>query len=257
MNTKTTNMSQILLNKVPQVVLLFWIIKILSTTVGETAADFLAVDLNFGLVNTSWIMFALLGSALVYQIRQVQYIPWLYWLNVVLISVVGTLVTDNLVDNMGVSLETATAGFSIALLLTFGLWYRAEKTLDIQFINTRKRELYYWLTILFTFALGTAAGDLLAESLGLGYANSLILFGTAIALIAIAHFKWHLNGIFSFWLVYILTRPLGASLGDYLSQDVVNGGLGIGAAYTSAGFLTVILLGVVFSTVTAPKPKFE
>ena len=149
-----------MLNKVPEVTLFFWIIKVLCTTVGETAADFLNVNLNLGLTGTSVIMSGVLLVALAFQFRARRYVPGIYWLAVVLISVVGTLITDNLVDNFGVPLETTTIVFSIALAVTFAAWYAREKTLSIHTIYTRPRESFYWLAILFTFALGTAAGDL-------------------------------------------------------------------------------------------------
>lgn len=144
-------------NKVPQVTIFFWIIKIMATTVGETAADYLNFNLNWGLTVTTMAITVLLIMGLFFQVTADKYVPSLYWLTVVLISVVGTLITDNLVDNLGVSLESTTIWFSAALLATFVFWYRSEKTLSIHSITTRKREAFYWLTILFTFALGTAA----------------------------------------------------------------------------------------------------
>ncbi len=153
-----------MLNKVPQVTLYFWIIKIMATTVGETAADSLSVNLHLGLTGTSVVMGCLLAIFLFMQLRSSKYVPWLYWVAVVLISVVGTLITDNLVDNFGVALETTTVAFSVALAATFAAWYASEKTLSIHTIFTTKRELFYWAAILFTFALGTAAGDLVAET---------------------------------------------------------------------------------------------
>src|SRR3954451_2820803 len=149
-----------MLNKVPEVTIYFWIIKVLCTTVGETAADYLNDTLGFGLTNTSYVMGALLTVALVAQSRTRRYVPPVYWLVVVFISVVGTLITDNLTDVAGVPLETSTAAFSVALALTFAGWYRSQRTLSIHTIVTRTREAWYWLAILFTFALGTAAGDL-------------------------------------------------------------------------------------------------
>ena len=256
MTPQNSSTLSVMLNKVPEITLMFWVIKILSTTVGETAADFLSVDLNFGLVNTSWIMLGLFSFFLIWQLRQTQYTPWTYWLNVVLISVVGTLITDNLVDNLGVSLETASLAFTSVLAVTFWIWYKMENTLSIQSINTRKREGFYWLAILFTFALGTALGDLMAEALGLGYATALGLFSFMILLIVIAHFEFKLNAILTFWLVYILTRPLGASLGDYLSQDLTNGGLGLGASFTSLLFLITILLAIYGATVQLKNARF-
>jgi len=237
-----------ILNKVPVVTLVFWIIKVLSTTVGETAADYLAVDLHFGLGITSLIMFALLTVFLIYQVIKSEYKPWLYWTNIVLVSVVGTLITDNLVDVYGVSLQAATLSFSLLLALVFWVWYKAEGTLSITSITTRKRELFYWLAILFTFALGTAAGDLVSEGLNLGYLGALVWFSGAIIAIMIAHYLLGLNAILSFWLAYILTRPLGASIGDWLSQSTHDGGLGLGAMMTSLIFLALILGSVVYLT---------
>jgi len=235
-----------LLNKVPQVTIFFWIIKILATTVGETAADFLGVNLGLGLTVTTVLMGVLLGVSLVFQFRAKGYVPGIYWLSVVLISIVGTLITDNLVDNFGVSLGVTTATFALAMFATFFVWYASEKTLSIHTIITAKREAFYWLAILFTFALGTAAGDLLAEGLNLGFWKSALLFAALIGAVAIAHFQFHLNEILAFWTAYVLTRPLGASLGDYMSQPVANGGLGLGTTVTSAIFLVAIASVVVY-----------
>ncbi len=229
-----------MLNKVPQVTIYFWIIKILATTVGETVADFLAVNLGLGLTGTTYVTGALLLVALAVQLKTRRYIPVIYWIAVVLLSVVGTLITDNLVDNLGISLEITTAVFSAALAATFVAWYLSERTLSIRTIYTTRRELFYWAAILFTFALGTAGGDFLAEGLALGYATSALLFAGAIAIIAVAHFQFGLNAVFAFWAAYVLTRPLGASLGDLLSQSSGKGGFGFGSFGTSLLFLTTI-----------------
>lgn len=239
-----------MLNKVPQITIFFWIIKILATTVGETAADFLNVNLNLGLTTTTYVMTGLLLITLFFQFRSSKYVPGIYWLAVVLISVVGTLVTDNLVDNFGVSLETTTIIFAVALLVIFVIWFASERTLSIHSIFTTKREAFYWLAILFTFALGTAAGDLTAEGLNLGYWVSALLFAALIGVVTIAHYRFNLNAVLAFWIAYILTRPLGASLGDYLSQTRDNGGLGLGAVVTSAIFLVTILSLVIYLTTT-------
>lgn len=245
---ESRNVAQQLLNRVPEIVLIFWMIKILSTTVGETAADFLAVTLNFGLIGTSVAMGILLIAALINQLRLKRYVPASYWTVVVLTSIVGNLITDYLVDDLGVSLVTTTVVFTGVLIASFAVWYAREKTLAMHSINTLPRERFYWAAILFTFALGTAAGDLIAESFGLGYARSLLLFAAIIALIAVAHFQFKLNGVLAFWLAFILTRPLGASTGDWLSQPVSAGGLGLGTVGTSAIFLAVIVSLVVFIT---------
>ncbi len=239
-----------MLNKVPQITLYFWVVKILCTTVGETAADFLNTSLNLGLTGTSAVMGALLLITLFFQFKSNKYIPAVYWLAVVLISVVGTLITDNLTDNFGVSLQLATVVFSVALAITFIIWYVVEKTLSVHKINTLRREAFYWLAILFTFALGTAAGDLVAESYKLGYLLSAGIFAALILMSWLAHKYLKLNAVLTFWIAYILTRPLGASIGDYLSQSNSDGGLGLGTVITSAIFLIAILATVIYLTKT-------
>jgi uncharacterized membrane-anchored protein len=239
-----------LLSKVPEITIFFWIIKVLATTVGETFADFLSDTLGLGLTITTVVMSAALAVALAAQVRARRYVPGLYWLVVVLISIVGTLITDNLVDNLGVPLEVTTAVFAVALAGTFAVWYRNERTLSIHTIDTGRREAYYWLTILFTFALGTAAGDLVAEKLGLGYAVALVSFAVLIAAVTTAHLRFGLNAVLAFWIAYVLTRPLGASLGDLLSQARTDGGLGLGTVVTSLVFLATILAVVVYLSVT-------
>lgn len=239
-----------LLNKVPEVTIYFWIIKILATTVGETAADLLAVRLDLGLTMTSWIMSGVFIVALIVQLRAKRYIPVPYWLTVVLISIVGTLISDNLVDGMGVSLVTTTIAFSIALMAAFALWYRSERTLSIHTIFTRRRELYYWAAILFTFALGTSAGDLMAEKFDLGYGLSAIVFAAMIAATYCLYLFTNISPILAFWIAYILTRPVGASIGDFLAKPVIAGGLGWGTINTSLLFLGGIFALVVFLTVS-------
>jgi len=239
-----------MLNKVPEVTVYFWVIKVLCTTVGETAADLLNENLGFGLTNTTYVMSALLIAVLIAQFRKRRYVPGIYWLAVVLISIVGTLITDNLTDGYGVALQTTTIVFSIVLAAVFAAWYASERTLSIHTIVTTRREAFYWLAILFTFALGTAAGDYSAEALNLGFLTSVFIFGGLIAAIALAHFKLKLNAVLSFWLAYILTRPLGASIGDYLSQPKADGGLALGTILTSVIFLSLILALVVYLSVT-------
>ena len=238
-----------MLSKVPEVTIFFWIIKVLCTTVGETASDFLNVNLGLGLRGTSIAAGVCLVVVLFFQFKARKYIPAIYWLAVVLISVFGTLITDILTDSLGFPLEASTVIFSVALALTFAVWYAKEGTLSIHSIFTTRREIFYWLAILFTFALGTAAGDLMAESLGLGYlVTGLIVLGVIAA--AMIAWRFRLDAVLAFWIAYILTRPLGASLGDYLSQSKANGGLGLGATITSAVFLIAILAVVIYLAVT-------
>lgn len=229
------------LNKVPEVTLSFWVIKIMSTTVGETGADFLAVNAGLGQSVTSIGMAVLLAIALFHQLRTRAYTPWIYWLTVVLVSVVGTQITDLLTDGLGISLYASTAVFSVLLAINFIVWYALERNLSIHEIVTPRRELFYWTTVLCTFALGTAAGDLATEALGLGFTLGSVIFG---ALIAVTFAAWRLGGnaVLTFWIGYILTRPFGASLGDLLTQDKTYGGFGMGATWTSAIFLSVIVI---------------
>ena len=242
-----------LLNRVPEITLFFWLIKIMATTVGETVADFLSSTMELGLVNTSYVMGSLLVFALLIQFKLKRYIPISYWLVVVLVSVVGTLITDNLVDNLHISMITITTLFTIALAAVFALWYASEKTLSIHSIYSTKRELFYWAAILFTFALGTAAGDLVAEHLGLGYALSALIFGALIAAIALAYYQLKLNAVLAFWMAYILTRPFGASIGDLLSQPLSAGGLGLGTVGTSSVFLMAIIILIAYLTIQQKK----
>ncbi len=241
MNQLPASSSASWLNKVPEVALSFWIIKIMSTTVGETGADFLAVNAGWSQAVTSSVTATLLAVALFSQLRTHRYTPWIYWLTVVLISVVGTQITDLLTDDLGVSLYISTSVFAVALAAIFFVWYWIERTLSIHDIVTRSRELFYWTAVLCTFALGTAAGDLATEALGLGFTWGALTFG---ALIGLTYAAWRMGGnaVLTFWVAYILTRPFGAALGDLLTQAKTYGGLGMGAMWTSALFLLVIVM---------------
>lgn len=240
-----------MLNKVPEVTIFFWIIKVLATTVGETAADYLSETLGLGTLKTTYFTGALLAITLIFQLCARKYIPGIYWLTVVIISVFGTLISDYFVDVRGVSLWVTTSIFTIGMVAVFSIWYAQEKTLSIHSIDTRKREAFYWLAILFTFALGTSAGDLIAEKLNLGYGKSIFLFAGLIAIVSFTHFILKLlNGVLTFWIAYVLTRPLGASIGDFMSQPKSNGGLGLGTTETSFIFLGAILIIVVFLSIT-------
>ncbi|MGH6894763.1 MAG: COG4705 family protein [Dongiaceae bacterium] len=243
--------NQVVFNRVPKVTVSFWLIKLLAVTVGETAADYLAINLGYGLSTTTWLMSAVLAIALALQFARKKYVPWAYWLAVVLISIVGTLITDNMVDNLGIELQTSTIFFSVILAVTFAIWYAIERTLSIHTIYTTRREIFYWLAILFTFSLGTAAGDLVSEFFGLGYLVTGIIFGAIVAGIGAAYFVFKIDGILAFWLAYILTRPVGASLGDLLSQPTEYGGFGLGTVVTSWIFLGTIAAIILYMTVTS------
>ena len=249
--------TQTLFSKVPQITLSFWVIKILCTTVGETGADFLVFDAGLGLRVTLVGMATLLLLALAMQLHTRRCTPWIYWLTVVLVSIVGTQITDLLIDGLGVPLTVSTPAMAVLLAALFALWYRVEKTLAIHSIYTRRRELFYWAAIVGTFALGTAAGDLASETLGLGYAGTALGIGALIALTCAA-WRNGANAVLTFWVGYILTRPFGAALGDWLTQAKSAGGLGMGTVWTSALFLSVIVLLVGFAQWSmAPQPTAQ
>jgi len=238
-----------MLNKVPEVTLYFWIIKVLCTTVGESFADYINETLKFGLTNTTLMFGAALIISLVAQFRLNRYVPGVYWLTVVLISVVGTLLTDNLTDAHGVPLWISTTVFSVLLAGVFAAWYARERTLSIHSINTPQREGWYWLVVLVTFALGTAAGDWTLELTGWSPGASILLPAGLIAAVFVA-WRAGMGPVLSFWLAYILTRPLGANMGDYLGSPKTDSGLGLGTFGTSLLFLGAILVTVVYLSVT-------
>lgn len=245
-------------NRVPSVTVDFWLIKLLAVTVGETAADYLAVNLGLGLTVTSVIMSVGLGAAMMLQWVQKRYVPGIYWTAVIMISIVGTLVSDNLREEFGVPLEVSTAIFALALAVTFVVWWRTERDLSILAIHSDRREAYYWLAVLFSFALGTAAGDLAAEALGLGYLSGGLLFAALIGAVALSYCALTVNALLAFWLAYILTRPLGASIGDFLSQPVDRGGVGLGSTSTSLLFFGAIGLIVIYMGANhRPTPNVE
>ena len=243
--TRTSQM----VNKVPEVTVYFWIIKILCTTVGESLADYLNTTLGFGLGGTAGLFTGLLAVALGVQFRTRHYLPAVYWVVVVLVSVTGTLYTDILTDQTGIALSLSSAVFTGLLLATFGLWYVRERTLSIHSINTAARESFYWLTVLVTFALGTATGDWILELTGWTSGQSVLLPVSLIAVIALG-WRFGANPVLAFWLAYILTRPLGANLGDYLGQKPAEGGLGVGLLGTSLIFLIAIAIIVAYLTRT-------
>jgi uncharacterized membrane-anchored protein len=238
-----------MLNKVPEVTIWFWIIKILCTTVGESFADWINMNLGVGLINTALIFTVVLAGVMGWQLSTKRYIPFVYWLTVVVVSVTGTLYTDILTDSQGVPLALSSSVFAGVLAVVFGIWYARERTLSVHSITTRPRELFYWLAVLVTFALGTATGDWTLDLTGWTPGVSVFL---PLGLIFAIVLGWRLgaNAVLSFWLAYILTRPLGANLGDWLGSPGGDGGLGLGTAVTSVIFLGAILATVVYLTLS-------
>lgn len=238
-----------MLSKVSEVTIWFWVIKILCTTVGESFADWINVGLGLGLTITALFFSVVLVIVLGIQLRLNRYVPVVYWLVVVVLSVAGTLYTDILTDRQGVPLVVTSSVFAVILAAVFGVWFARERTLSIHSIVTVPRELFYWLAVLVTFALGTAVGDWTLQVTGWGRGVSVLLPAGLIVAIIVG---WRLgaNAVLSFWLAYILTRPLGANLGDWFASPSGDGGLGLGYDVTSVIFLVAILGSVGYLTLS-------
>lgn len=239
--------------KVPEVTVYFWIIKLLTTGMGETTSDFLVRQID------PIIAVALGGlcfvTALVVQLTVRRYVAWIYWLTVVMVAIFGTMVADVIHVALGVPYVVSTACFAIALAAIFVAWYASEKTLSIHAINTRRRELFYWATVIATFALGTAAGDMTATTLHLGYFASGLLFAVLFALPAFGYWLLGLNEILAFWFAYVMTRPLGASFADWLGRPRNAGGVGLGTGQVSLGLAILIIAFVSYLTITRKDVK--
>ena len=238
-----------MLSKVPQITVLFWVIKILTTGMGESASDWL---LNrgeglpgLGVAGALAIDAAIFVVAFVLQFSVRRYIPAVYWLAVAAVGIVGTVVADITHFILGVPLWATTTAYAGVLAVNFVLWYRSEKTLSIHSIYTRRREVFYWIAVFFTFALGTAVGDLTASAWNLGFLGSSVLFLVLIVVPAVAHLRFRVNAVFTFWFAYLLTRPLGASIADWLAVVPEEGGLNLGAGPVTwvATVLIVALVG--------------
>lgn len=239
-------------SKVPEVSVLFWVTKVLTTGMGETTSDYFAV--TFDPVVVIPLTGLALVVALVLQFRASAYTPWLYWLTVVLVSIFGTMVADVAHVGLGVPYVVSTIVFALVLAAVFVCWRRVEKTLSIHSITTARREAFYWAAVLATFALGTAAGDLTATVLNLGYLGSGILFAAIIAIPAIAYFWLRMNAVLAFWFAYVVTRPLGASFADWLAVPPSRGGLGLGTGPISLVLLALIVACVATLSARSRQP---
>ncbi|MCL4353687.1 hypothetical protein M1615_04485 [Patescibacteria group bacterium] len=235
------------LRKVPEVTIFFWIIKLLSTALGESTSDYLVFHINPYIA----VAFGAVGLiiSLILQLSVDKYIAWIYWLAVVMVAVFGTMAADVLHVVLGIPYFITTVFFSISLAVVFNLWYRVEKTLSIHTINNLGRELFYWAAVISAFALGTAAGDLTAATLGLGYFLSGVLFTVIFVLPGIGRWKFNWNEVFSFWFAYVLTRPLGASFADYFGKPILDG-LGLGDQKVSLVLAALTFIFVVYLSIT-------
>ena len=230
-------------SKVPLITIYFWIIKLLTTAMGEATSDYMVRAIN----PVTAVLFGFIGFviAMVLQLRAKRYVAWIYWLAVAMVAVFGTQAADVLHIQFHVPYAASTAFYTVVLSVIFIVWYRVERTLSIHSIRTPRRELFYWATVLATFALGTATGDLTARTLNLGYLVSGIWFSVVFAVVAVAHWKFRLNPILAFWICYVLTRPVGASFADYVAFPHSVGGLGVGHGPVALflTFLIVIFVG--------------
>ena len=230
-------------SKVPEkITVYFWIIKILTTAMGEAFADFLAF--RYGPVVTGVAGTVVFAAALALQFRTRRYRVWIYWFAVVMVAVWGTMVADGLHIELHVPYAASSTFFAVCLAVIFVAWYAAERTLSIHSITTPRREMFYWATVIATFALGTALGDLTATTLGLGFLASGILFTVVIAIPAVAYWKLRMNAVLAFWFAYVVTRPLGASYADWLGVPAAHGGVGLGRGPVAL-ILTVFIVGFV------------
>ena len=233
-------------SKVPDVSTHFWILTLLSTTVGAITADLVSDDLGsgvgVGMSATTAIIGLLVASSLLWQVSTAHYLPSSYWLAVISVSVLGTLISDDLVDRLGLGPWVATGLFCAALVAAFAAWYATERTVSFHTVRTRLRELWYWLVLLCAFSLGASVDDLVSETLGLGHASAGLVFVAALALTAIAYDRAWIPALVASWTAYVLTPPVGVALGDLLTATPTDGGLGWETSATSAGLLVVILV---------------
>lgn len=244
--------AQRVFSKVPEVTASFWIVKVLSTGMGETTSDYLAHRLNP--VVAVAIAGMALAVSLLLQFGVRRYVPWIYWTGIVMVSVFGTMAADVLHVALGIPYIVSTAFFVVALTVVFAVWYLCEKTLSIHSIVTMRREFFYWATVMTTFALGTATGDLTAVTAHLGYFSSGVLFAVLIAVPAVAYQWLRLNAVLAFWSAYVLTRPLGASFADWMGVSRGRGGLALGTGPVSLALAVLIVVLVGYLTVTHRNP---
>jgi len=233
--------------KVPELTLVFWVIKLLSTAMGESTSDFLVYHINPYVAVVVGCAGLLMSLAI--QLRAPRYNAWIYWLAVVMVAVFGTMVADVLHVVLGIPYVVTTVALAIVLTAVFVAWYRSERTLSIHSIDTPRRELFYWATVMATFALGTAAGDMTAATLGLGYLVSALFFAVLFVIPAIGYRLFGWNTILSFWTAYVITRPLGASVADWLGKPYL-GGLAIGDATVAVVLTGLIVLFVAYLAIT-------
>jgi len=232
--------------KVPEITLVFWVTKLLTTAMGESTSDYL-VNAVSPVLAVAVGTLVLLG-VVAFQVSRDRYIPWVYWLAVLTVAIVGTMAADVLHKQFGVPYLASSVFFAIVLTVAFLAWHRVEGTLSIHSVETTRRELFYWVAVMATFAMGTALGDYTASTLGLGYLASAAFFAGLMLIPAIGYRWFKMNEVLAFWFAYVLTRPLGASIADWLAKPKHRSGLGLGDGPVSLGFSILIVLCVVAMT---------
>ncbi len=237
-----------LARKVPEITVYFWIIKLLSTAMGESAADYSVIKINPYLAVGLGGIALLIALALQFAVH--RYVAWIYWLTVCMVAIFGTMAADATHIQLGVPYAASSAFFALALAVVFVVWYRSEKTLSIHAINSYRREMFYWATVMATFALGTAAGDMTATTLGLGYFTSGIAFAVLFFVPAVAYYLGWIGEVGAFWFAYVITRPLGASFADWLGKSRTIGGLGYGDGRITIILTILIAIFVVYMTIS-------
>lgn len=244
MNTKIQKIT----SKLPEITLLFWIMKIAATTLGETAGDLFSMTLNIGYAMSSIFLFGIFVVALTTQLRSKKYNPALYWTVILATSTAGTTMSDFMDRTLGLGYAIGTSILLSVLIAILGIWYFSEKSLSVTNIKTKKAEVFYWLAILVSNTLGTALGDFLAHNSGLGFIGGATFVGGLIALTVVARYSTKISPIILFWIAFILTRPFGATIGDLLTKNPSDGGLGFGTIGSSAVLIT-ILIGFISYTI--------
>ncbi|RQR64276.1 hypothetical protein DIE19_07530 [Burkholderia sp. Bp9126] len=243
------------MNQLPEITLAFWIMKICATTLGETGGDLLSMTLNVGYAASSILLFGFFLVTLGAQLRATHYRPAIYWAVIVATSTAGTTMSDFMDRTLGLGYAAGSSILVAILLGIFAIWRLTGESLSVDEIRTRKVELLYWIAILFSNTLGTALGDFLADSSGLGFAGGALLIGGLLAAIVLAHYFTRISGVLLFWAAFVLTRPFGATVGDLLTKPAAKGGLALGTVGSSAVLLGVLVALVIYASVTQARRR--
>jgi uncharacterized membrane-anchored protein len=253
MKMHQNNVANIAFSKVPELTLIFWMIKILATTLGETAGDALSMSMNLGYLLSTAIFSAIFLVAVVTQIKAKQFHPYLYWATIIATTTVGTTLADYATRSLGIGYTGGSALLFGLLMASLLVWYKMLGSVSVSTLNSPKAEMFYWITIMFSQTLGTALGDWTADTAGLGYLGAMLIFGGLLAAVVLAHYFTNLSKTLFFWVAFILTRPLGAVVGDFLDKPIAQGGLALSRYLASIALIVVIVLCILFFPQRAAK----